>query len=178
MNRQPTQLTFNRTSLELKPSAPAAIGPSRLLLIEPVWNWNWVRGVNNKCFDILLIEPVWNWNVQVRKLHRIRRSRLLIEPVWNWNMTDDNLGRYLKCSFNRTSLELKPAQAHFTEMSALPFNRTSLELKHMRVMHQDSTRFPFNRTSLELKHQLSQVVIVAFKHLLIEPVWNWNTQVR
>ena len=100
--------TFNRTSLELKPSLSgmARLSPSRLL-IAPVWNWNrwWLRSACQQ--SLLLIAPVWNWNAVPllgfagsrfafnRTSLELKRDserasgrgseRLLIAPVWNWN---------------------------------------------------------------------------------------------
>ena len=57
------------------------------------------------------------------------------------------------------------------------FNRTSLELKP--VLMSQSSRFvslSFNRTSLELKLVISPAIHSCI-NLLIEPVWNWNTEI-
>ena len=56
---------FNRTSMELKPNLGKAIFVKfTLLLIEPVWNWNFDAAFERKRVVLpLLIEPVWNWNL-------------------------------------------------------------------------------------------------------------------
>ena len=55
-------------------------------------------------------------------------------------------------SFNRTSMELKPAAAKTLSEALTAFNRTSMELKHStQVSCPSSAGESFNRTSMELK---------------------------
>ena len=78
---------FNRTSLESKRDMPYEQHPYVvLLLIEPVWNRNFLVAMVLLAPFFLLIEPVWNRNASVCHHHGVGKPRLLIEPVWNRNM--------------------------------------------------------------------------------------------
>ena len=121
--------TFNRTSMELKLHNLRRL-PYLLiaLLIEPVWNWNFLDTPFGFHVEALLIEPVWNWNsypitpggmllwsfnrtsmelkpLWLRKTLNLRG--LLIEPVWNWNHGLTWVAGQPLLTFNRTSMELK-----------------------------------------------------------------------
>ena len=53
---------FNRTSVESKRRFREGEKLTRLLLIEPVWNRNFVNLTDYDYQRMLLIEPVWNRN--------------------------------------------------------------------------------------------------------------------
>ena len=76
--------SFNRTSMESKLALQGMFGRRFLLLIEPVWNRNYLHQAGNLWTDLLLIEPVWNRNIL---------------PVW--------IFRFSLSPFNRTSMESK-----------------------------------------------------------------------
>ena len=79
---------------------------------------------------------------------------LLIEPLWNWNQeTVCNNGWRCKT-----------------------FNRTFVELKCIITTRFRSTNWPFNRTFVELKYANANLANVNAGLLLIEPLWNWNSE--
>ena len=80
----------------------------RLILIEPLWNWNSPNLHKTYSDWQILIEPLWNWNSWGRHTESsILYSNwtfmelkwgfkpaqefpvgILIEPLWNWNYLD------------------------------------------------------------------------------------------
>ena len=143
--------TFNRTSLELKPSSSVSKSSRVSLLIEPVWNWN-------LSFAIFFPFLTFTFNRTSLELkHQIYKEF-----------------RCVVYSFNRTSLELKRLKWWGARWSTkAPFNRTSLELK-LNLFKKSST-FPslliepvWNWNICEIYTQFGS------RSLLIEPVWNWN----
>ena len=101
---------------------------------------------------------------------------LLIEPVWNRNrhycMTS-----CCSISFNRTSMESKPTPKQTSiESPCLTFNRTSMESKPAQRHLRKALWCPFNRTSMESKQFRDAVGFPCRQILLIEPVWNRNSE--
>ena len=142
-----------------------------LLLIEPVWNWNFVVEVLN-CFSVLLlIEPVWNWNLErfaflQGSSHPSNRTSLELKLISRFRLIHD------LCPSNRTSLELK-LRYRFCPLLIQTSNRTSLELKQARGPRRSLSRYASNRTSLELKPYLcalSSAIHLFFLH----PFFHWN----
>ena len=155
------------------------------LLIEPVWNWNLTQLLtpydneqvpfNRTSMELkldfhtilcrlgyqLLIEPVWNWNFTLseRPLPGALVD-LLIEPVWNWNCSTDRSIRkpIFLFTFNRTSMESKPATLHYVSTIGVI---TRLLIEPV-----------WNRNGLLIGNWFRNTL------LLIEPVWNWNEYVR
>ena len=78
------------------------------LLIEPVWNRNLIVMLILYHIINLLIEPVWNRN-DVSTYTKKESEVLLIEPVWNRNPSSTRIHTRKFWSFNRTSMESKPA---------------------------------------------------------------------
>ena len=101
------QLPFNRTSMEQKHDSMTILANIAFsLLIEPVWNRNFLPGLLSLSISILLIEPVWNRNF-LKLLVITPTSPLLIEPVWNRNNQQNSQQNQNKATFNRTSMEQK-----------------------------------------------------------------------
>ena len=117
----------NRTFMELKFPTPCPSELSRIVLIAPLWNWNWNKDVpphprflgSNRTFMELkyfsyhkktrdyfvLIAPLWNWNWCFR-YSVIRKIQVLIAPLWNWNVSRPGSSCRRPRS-NRTFMELK-----------------------------------------------------------------------
>ena len=53
----------------------------------------------------VLIEPLWNWNYLTLNIN-YNRLNVLIEPLWNWNVAESHHRMILSC-INRTFMELK-----------------------------------------------------------------------
>ena len=66
---------LNRTFMELKHEVRADWNAELVVLIEPLWNWNWFKGEADKLSETVLIEPLWNWNNDSR-FNRDTSSRL------------------------------------------------------------------------------------------------------
>ena len=124
--------TFNRTTMELKPPIRARYDQKRLAFNRTTMelkrrscpNSRWHSAAFNRttmelkpicerdawsCTGRLLIEPLWNWNA-FRRLTALQNPWLLIEPLWNWNR-DHEQSNASQPPFNRTTMELKPANA-------------------------------------------------------------------
>ena len=54
---------------------------------------------------VVLIVPLWNWNYCTWRF-RTWWHQVLIVPLWNWNR-ETSLPRSALCGFNRTFMELK-----------------------------------------------------------------------
>ena len=79
--------SFNRTTMELKRHRISTKAyRTACLLIEPLWNWNWISAIVYCFVTGLLIEPLWNWNVKFLSNSKWWYG-LLIEPLWNWNLS-------------------------------------------------------------------------------------------
>ena len=76
-----------------------------LLLIEPVWNRNFIPYDYIIHAGKLLIEPVWNRNEIFDFNVTGDYSELLIEPVWNRNKCPFGWVVNVAFAFNRTSVE-------------------------------------------------------------------------
>ena len=146
---------------------------------------------------VLLIEPVWNWNLRsdARQKRVPTFNRTSMELKHAYVCRDFRSER----SFNRTSMELKHTSAIWQKCSRLlliepvwnwnlishkgvsmdygAFNRTSMELKLFWLMKWLGLSSPFNRTSMELKRSSAASFCISVI-LLIEPVWNWNRSMR
>ena len=169
-----------------------------LLLIAPVWNWNYLQppaAASRLAFwsHQFGIET-FLWCGQSLAEYPFNRTSLELKRSWcvSWTM--------LLMTFNRTSLELKPDSDRdsavnstlliapvwnwnlFTRSATQPttptFNRTSLELKRRFGCRGSDELRPFNRTSLELKPALDDKNGAPSPRLLIAPVWNWNCQMK
>ena len=144
--------SFNRTNVELKSFLLISLRKIQLLLIEPMWNWNFTESrviFNN---ELLLIEPMWNWNLTESQAWCCA-TWLLIEPMWNWNKVVSPLTAESGVTFNRTNVELKSEYGSICPVSKLhPFNRTNVELKWEVRTALDCARRSFNRTNVELKY--------------------------
>ena len=168
----PSNSTFNRTTMELKRVLYDYLGSPRLLLIEPLWNWNcpmplwcpsarlllieplwnWNRSPlqHLTAVALLLIEPLWNWNAEGTMFVRVG-GKLLIEPLWNWNVPCFDIQYHWWQPFNRTTMELKLCYPIHCVVDELPFNRTTMELKLKGGERHGRTCGTFNRTTMELK---------------------------
>ena len=146
-----------------------------LLLIAPLWNWNSNHSVifihntfpfnrtfmelkrlflythSKKWYD-LLIAPLWNWNLFIKSLCYVS-STLLIAPLWNWNI-----------------VLITP------QWCTIPFNRTFMELKRISYAQGIWREVTFNRTFMELKRDKLTDINGMKLHLLIAPLWNWNSR--
>ena len=104
--------SFNRTSLELKPSSMSCFLKSQsALLIAPVWNWNFhfdgvdlrdVPPFNRTSLELkldkireelgLFTRTFNRTSLELKRAvsvhHRWTECQLLIAPVWNWNSHD------------------------------------------------------------------------------------------
>ena len=52
----------NRTFMELKLYTYKLLKISVLVLIVPLWNWNWAKHLVFLYLKVVLIVPLWNWN--------------------------------------------------------------------------------------------------------------------
>ena len=97
---------LNRTFVELKPHSALYRCPRVVVLIEPLWNWNFifrVIAVRASCLNRTFVEL----KPDARQHCYSDQLAVLIEPLWNWN------GGHADCEvphlprLNRTFVELK-----------------------------------------------------------------------
>ena len=82
-------------------------------------------------------------------------------------------------TFNRTSMESKQKEVVDFQPSRATFNRTSMESKLiLELLYDTIDELPFNRTSMESKQNQIGLTCPCFATLLIEPVWNRNSEVK
>ena len=103
----------------------------------------------------------FDWTSVELKLKRepkyLTLVRVLIEPVWNWNCF------WWTTSWNRnTSFWLNQCGIE---------TRIEPERGWMLVKS-------FDWTSVELKHTSNLIGLIYLSYVLIEPVWNWNKNIK
>jgi len=98
-------LTVNRTNVELKSITRGETSICCLLLIAPMWNWNFYHRGDADCRGLLLIAPMWNWNERGH-FRTVPAGLLLIAPMWNWNSPLTFIVKLVD-TVNRTNVELK-----------------------------------------------------------------------
>ena len=120
--------SFNRTFMELKYWRETEVVGIPVVLIVPLWNWNFNRYVDITRVVVVLIVPLWNWNSAIGKHNVVRDEcfnrtfmelkyslgilfgnnifQVLIVPLWNWNQGRCMVA-YRLFGFNRTFMELK-----------------------------------------------------------------------
>ena len=118
----------NWTFMELKSLIKRVNLLSVIILIEPLWNWNFAfckfrlpslidsnwtfMELKYKLGHIkfvkpnILIEPLWNWNDGVTPEYN-EFIPILIEPLWNWNSPWNALAVNAAQDSNWTFMELK-----------------------------------------------------------------------
>ena len=75
-------------------------------------------------------------------------------------------------------MELKLELCYHEPLLVRPFNRTIVELKPQRDCRIDQPNRAFNRTIVELKLIKENPEHNPYYQLLIEPLWNWNANIR
>ncbi len=87
---------FNRTSMESKLSFLTVSNASLNLLIEPVWNRNFLWILYPAAFGDLLIEPVWNRNIptSITKLGEAAFNRTSMESKQRTSGQRNNLSNF------------------------------------------------------------------------------------
>ena len=130
---------INCTVVELKqgacllpPKGPPSINCTVVELKLKNQDWNLVA-------TLVLIVPLWNWNYKW-KFHDIVKTIVLIVPLWNWNNCTPIPAPSIIC-INCTVVELKqhPYQTGLQTMCRI--NCTVVELKQIRL----HTRKPMGR---------------------------------
>ena len=88
--------------------------------------WGSIHGA--RIMQPVLIEPLWNWNF-VRRRYHAPRNKVLIEPLWNWNWIGSGQNKMKNNSLNRTFVELKLVSLLLELWHLFSLNRTFVELK-------------------------------------------------
>ena len=120
---------------------------------------------------LVLIVPLWNWNYHSYQKNR-SRYRVLIVPLWNWNLVEEAVIIKVLRS-NRTFMELKSSSNIPSFFRTISSNRTFMELKYERYTTALQELNSSNRTFMELKYAMKSYRKEG-GNVLIVPLWNWN----
>ena len=121
---------------------------------------------------LVLIVPLWNWNY-IKRVMPWNRHFVLIVPLWNWNDIQ-RFQKRLRISSNRTFMELKCGHVKrikicFPVLIVPLWNWNEYGPTTLRPHYHGS-----NRTFMELK-SLCTLSSLVRHWVLIVPLWNWNS---
>ena len=156
--------------MELKCRLSATLLTTRLVPIEPLWNWNRKDVSHARSRHTVPIEPLWNWNndaVDVLHTQKLYQSNLYgieidvvklvanesivpIEPLWNWNLARTSTATSGACT-NRTFMELKWGRSslNINSITMYQSNLYGIEMRERDLIRLASAST--NRTFMELK---------------------------
>ena len=122
---------------------------SRLVWIEPLWNWNLRETAARSRTVEVWIEPLWNWN-RLTTLIITDRWKVWIEPLWNWNKVSKLTAK------KNIAVWIEPLWNWNRRAAASPampkrLNWTFMELKYWRCLKSMSPKRGLNWTFMELK---------------------------
>ena len=120
---------------------------------------------------LVLIVPLWNWNY-ILCASSPTAYRVLIVPLWNWNLYRNSAVRGL-IRFNRTFMELKLQWRVLISSVIWRFNRTFMELKLDFKLEAVSVS-PVLIVPLWNWNNFPESAVVHLLAVLIVPLWNWN----
>ena len=166
------QHTSNCTNMELKPDSrlqrPEFLGASNCTNMELKQGPERLQIIRH----ILLIAPIWNWNFMSGPVLS-EAKLLLIAPIWNWNCYSMLSSRSFDVTSNCTNMELKRLRCSGAYRSFLTSNCTNMELK----LYSDASVWCCQRLLIAPIWNWNLDVMGTTdtkKQLLIAPIWNWN----
>ena len=171
---------FTRTFMELKLMRKRMDASSAdVVLLVPLWNWNFPCESHDDTRGIVLLVPLWNWNTRESTLYgkeywfysylygieTIYRSssvlaiRVLLVPLWNWNFLHFSISPDASKCFTRTFMELKLRRSTFwcKEINVL---LVPLWNWNWYKVEKFWYAFSFTRTFMELKRNNRRIFVV------------------